>query len=88
MVTAICLMATGTILTMTIRLFRGARVDPGALMDRLNAVHDNAVTYVDPRFDDDVWSNGLSKLHLFLEGVKRWRFDGIGAFLSRGISGF
>ena len=73
-------MATGTILTMTIRLFRGARVDPGALMDRLNAVHDNAVTHVDPGFDYNICSNSLPELHLFLEGVQLWRFHRIDAF--------
>ena len=70
-------MATRAILA--IRLLCRSRVDPGALMDRLDAVHDNAVAYIDARFDDDICPDGLSKLYFFLEGMQLWRFHGIGA---------
>ncbi len=84
MVTAICVLATRAILTT--RLFCGARIDPRAFVDRLNAVHDNAVTNIDPRFDDDIGSDGLAKLHLSLESTELWRFNCVGGFTA--IGGF
>src|SRR3984957_7539166 len=81
--TAICFMPR-TILT--IRLLRRACVDTRALVDRLNAIHDNTVPDIDPGFDHDICSNGLSELYLFLEGAQLWRFHGISAFCR--VTGF
>src|ERR1700748_2464212 len=67
-------------------------VDLGALVDRLDTVHDDLVTYIDSGSYHDISSDGLSKLYLFLEGAQFRRFHGVGAFgliiafFTRGIS--
>ena len=50
-------------------LFCGTRVDTGPLVDRLNAVYDDLVAYIDAGSYDHVWSDGLSELYFSLEGA-------------------
>ena len=76
---AICLMA-GAILTFP--LLCRACVDRGALMDRLNAIDDNTVAYIDPGLDHDIRPDGLPKLHLFLESPQFWRFGRVCGILT------
>src|SRR6185437_9187545 len=66
-------------------MFRRARIDPGAFVDRLYSVQNDAVAGIDPGFDHDIGAYGLSELHLFLERAQLRGPGRIGVFRCRGI---